>query len=79
MEEWGRILSGGEPDENAEAGSFGETLCNEWPADGSRAGIDGLVNQGGRPPEVGEITEGKIPWVRASEVELWGGGCGVRF
>ena len=77
MEERGGILGGGEPDEYAQAGNFGEAFCNERPADGGCAGIDGLVNQGRRKPEVGEISEGKIPRVRTSKVERWDTGCVV--
>ena len=73
MEERGRILGGGEPDKYTEAGSFREALCDEWPADGRGAGIDGLVDQGGRPPEVGEVAEGDVSWVWAGGIELWDG------
>ena len=44
MEQWSRILSGGEPDKYTETGSFGEALCNECPADGRAARVDGLVD-----------------------------------
>lgn len=53
-----RVLRGGEPDEDAEAEAFGEAFEDEGPADGGRAGVDGLVDEGGGPPEVGEVFYG---------------------
>ena len=79
MEERGRILCRREPDKYAKARRFGEPLCDKWPADGRGAGIDGLVDQGRRPPEVREIAEGDIFGIRAGKVELGDEGCMIGF
>lgn len=48
-------MRAGYPDEDAQTENFGEALGDEGPSDAGGAGVDGLVDEGGRPPEVGEI------------------------
>lgn len=71
MEEGGGVLGAGEPDEDAEAGTFGEAFGYEGPADGGGAWVDWLVNQRGGPPEVGEVADGDVLGVGALGVEFW--------
>ena len=65
------VLRAGDPDEDGEAEDFGEALEDEGPADTGGAGIDGLVDEGWRPPEVGEVREGDIFGVGTLGVDVW--------
>lgn len=71
MQKGGGVLGGGEPDEEAEADAFADAFCYEGPADGGGARVDGLVDQSGGPPEVGEVADGDVLWVGALGVEFW--------
>lgn len=65
------VLGAGEPDEDAEAGAFGDAFGDKGPADGGGARVDGLVDQGGGPPEVGEVADGDVLGIWALGVEFW--------
>jgi len=41
------------------------------------AGVDGLVDEGGGPPEVGEVAEGNVAGIWACGVDLWQGSFGA--
>ena len=64
-------MRGCKPDEHAEPSSFGQAFEDEEPADVGGAGIDGLVDKGGSPPEVGEVAEGDIAGVWACGIDVW--------
>lgn len=53
--EGGGVLCACYPDEDAKPEDLGETLGDEGPADAWRARVDGLIDEGGRPPEVNEV------------------------
>lgn len=65
----GRVLRRRDPDEHAERGRFGQALRHESPANVRRAGVDGLIDERRRPPEIGEVCEGDVPWVGARRVD----------
>lgn len=70
------VLRAGEPDEHAEAEAFGDAFDDEEPADGGGSRVYRLVDEGGGPPEVGEVADGDVAGVGAMGVDLWeGGGC----
>lgn len=64
------VLRAREPDEDGEPEDFGEPLGDEGPADAGGAGVDGLVDEGGRPPEVGEVREGDVLGVGTLGVDV---------
>ena len=70
-EERGRVLCRGQPDEDGEADNFEGSFQHEDDADVAGAGVDGLVDQGGGPPEVGEVLKGDVLRVGALQVHLW--------
>ena len=70
LEEGHGVLGGSEPDDYAEGGHFGQTLENEVFADFVCAWVDGLVDEGWCPPEVGEVLQRDVLRVGAELVEL---------
>ncbi len=71
------VLRAGEPDEHAQAEGFGDAFGDEEPADGGGARVDGLVDEGGGPPVVGEVADGDVLRVGALGVDFREGGGGL--
>ena len=68
-----------EPDEYTETESFGEALGNKRPTNSRGTRINRLIDQGWGPPEIGQIAEGDVPWIRTCRVQFWNGGRVFRF
>ena len=64
-------MSCGEPDEDTESGAFGDAFDDEDFTYPGAAGVDGLVDQGGGPPVVGEIGYGNVARIGTLGVEFW--------
>ena len=69
-EDGGGVLGAGDPYEHAQAEGFREAFGDEEVADGRAAGVDGLIDQGRGPPEVGEVADCYVLRVRALGVEV---------
>lgn len=63
-------MRGCDPDNNTKAGEFEEALEDEAPADLVGARVDGLVNERRGPPEIAQVLEVDVLWVRAALVQL---------
>lgn len=62
-----------EPHCRAESNDFAHTLEEKLRAEGCAPGVDGLVDEGRRPPEVAEVLESDVLRVGAGGVDFWDG------
>ena len=69
LEQGHGVLSAGDEDYDGEKEAFEGAAEDEGPSDVGGAGVDGLVDEGGGPPEVAEVCEGDVVGVEAGFVE----------
>jgi hypothetical protein len=68
-------LGTGNPDDNAEPNDFDAALEDKRPANSLTSGINWLVDQSWGPPEVCQVAESDVLWVRTRAVKLGNFAC----